>query len=39
MMSANASEVTKSVLFDDSIASTENDYFIADLSQAAYGRK
>jgi len=38
-MSANPEDVTKGVLFDSSIASTENDYLIADLSQAAYGRK
>ena len=38
-MSANAQDVTKGVLFDSSIASTDNDYLIADLSQAAFGRK
>jgi len=38
-MSANPQDVTDKVLFDDSIASTENDHFIADPSQAAFGRK
>ena len=38
-MSAKPEDVTKGVLFDSSIASTENDYLVADLSQAAYGRK
>ena len=38
-MSANAQDVTKGVLFDADIAPTENDYVIADLSQAAFGRK
>ena len=38
-MSAKPEDVTKGVLFDSSIASTENDYLIADPSLAAYGRK
>ncbi|MFU8832866.1 MAG: adenosylhomocysteinase, partial [Wenzhouxiangella sp.] len=38
-MNANAEDVRKGVLFDDSIASTENDYFVADLGLAAFGRK
>jgi len=38
-MSANPQDVSKGVLFDDSIASTDNDYFIADLGQAGFGRK
>jgi len=38
-MSANPQDASKGVLFDDSIASTEHDYFIADPSQAAFGRK
>ncbi|PKL94863.1 MAG: adenosylhomocysteinase [Gammaproteobacteria bacterium HGW-Gammaproteobacteria-8] len=38
-MSANPQDIIKSVLFDDSIASTANDYFVADLAQAAFGRK
>ncbi|MBS3744975.1 MAG: adenosylhomocysteinase [Wenzhouxiangellaceae bacterium] len=38
-MSAKPEEVSKGVLFDSSIASTENDYLIADPSLAAYGRK
>ncbi|MGK7297361.1 MAG: adenosylhomocysteinase [Candidatus Wenzhouxiangella sp. M2_3B_020] len=38
-MSAKPEDVTKGVLFDSSIASTDNDYLIADLSQAAFGRK
>ena len=38
-MSANPQNISNSVLFDDSIASTANDYFVADLGQAAFGRK
>ena len=38
-MSANPEDVTKGVLFDSNLASTENDYFVADLSQAGFGRK
>ncbi|MDT8448663.1 MAG: adenosylhomocysteinase [Wenzhouxiangellaceae bacterium] len=38
-MSAKPEDVTKRVLFDDSIASTEKDYFVADPGQAAFGRK
>ena len=38
-MSAKPEDVTKGVLFDSSIAPTENDYLIADRSLAAYGRK
>jgi len=38
-MSANPQNISNSVLFDDSIASTANDYFVADLDQAAFGRK
>ena len=38
-MSANPTTNSKSVLFDSDIASTDNDYVIADLGQAAYGRK
>src|SRR6056297_2012402 len=38
-MSAKPEDVTKGVLFDSNLASTENDYFVADLSQAAFGRK
>jgi len=38
-MSANPQDVVSKILFDDSIASTENDYVIADLDQAAFGRK
>jgi adenosylhomocysteinase len=38
-MSANPDHGSNSVLFDDSIASTANDYFVADLGQAAFGRK
>ena len=38
-MSANPQDILKGVLFDDSIASTANDYFVADLGQAAFGRK
>ncbi|MEM1082373.1 MAG: adenosylhomocysteinase, partial [Pseudomonadota bacterium] len=38
-MSANPETVTRSILFDDQIASTANDYFVADLSEAAFGRK
>ena len=38
-MSAKAEDVRKGILFDDNIASTDNDYVIADLSQAAFGRK
>mgnify|MGYP006285679019 FL=1 len=38
-MSANAQDVTKGVLFDADIAPTDNDHVVADLSQAAFGRK
>ena len=38
-MSANPDTQYNSVLFDDSIAPTDNDFFVADLSQAAFGRK
>ena len=38
-MSAKPEDVRKGVLFDSDIASTEHDYVVADLSQAAYGRK
>lgn len=38
-MSANPQDIHKGVLFDDNIASTANDYFVADLGQAAFGRK
>jgi len=38
-MSANPETQFSSVLFDDSIAPTDNDFFVADLSQAAFGRK
>ena len=38
-MSANPEDVTKGVLFDSNLASTENDYFVADISQAGFGRK
>jgi len=38
-MSAKAEDVRQGVLFDDSIASTENNFFIADPSLAGFGRK
>ncbi|MDT8437640.1 MAG: adenosylhomocysteinase [Wenzhouxiangellaceae bacterium] len=38
-MNATPESIANTVLFDDSIASTANDYFVADLSQAAFGRK
>ncbi len=38
-MSAKPEDVRKGVLFDSNIASTDHDYVVADLSQAAYGRK
>ena len=38
-MSANPQSVDNRILFDDRIASTEHDYVIADLDQAAFGRK
>ena len=38
-MSAKPEDVRKGVLIDSDIASTEHDYVVADLSQAAYGRK
>ncbi len=38
-MSANPETRHHGVLFDETIASTDHDYFIADLSQAAFGRK
>ncbi|MCC5864236.1 MAG: adenosylhomocysteinase [Wenzhouxiangella sp.] len=38
-MSANPQTSSNSILFDDSIASVEHDYVVADLSQAAFGRK
>ncbi len=38
-MSAKAEDVRKGVFFDDTIAPTDNDYLIKDLSQAAFGRK
>ncbi len=38
-MSANPQTNSNSILFDDSIASIENDYVVADLNQAAFGRK
>ncbi|MEN1728271.1 MAG: adenosylhomocysteinase [Pseudomonadota bacterium] len=38
-MSANPETHQSSVLFDDSIAPTHNDYFVADESLAGFGRK
>ena len=38
-MSANPETVSNRIWFDESIASTEHDYVIADLSEAAFGRK
>ena len=38
-MSANPETVSNRIWFDDSIASTEHDYVVADLSEAAFGRK
>ncbi len=38
-MNANLENSGKGVLFDEQIAPTENDYLVADLSQADFGRK
>jgi hypothetical protein len=38
-MSAKPEDVRKGILFDAELASTEHDYVVADLSQAAFGRK
>ena len=38
-MSAKPDHTATSVLFDSTIASTDHDYFVADLSQAGFGRK
>lgn len=38
-MSAKQQDTINSVLFDSTIASVENDYFVKDLSLAAFGRK
>ena len=38
-MSAKPDNAASSVLFDSTIASTDHDYFVADLSQADFGRK
>ena len=38
-MNAKAETIRKSVMFDESIAPTTNDYFVADLGQAGFGRQ
>jgi len=38
-MSAKPEDVTKGVLFDSNVAPTDNDYVVADLAQAGFGRK
>ena len=38
-MNAITDNARQSVLFDDSIASTDNDFVVADLSQAGFGRQ
>jgi adenosylhomocysteinase len=38
-MSAKPEDVRKGILFDAELASTDHDYVVADLSQAAFGRK
>ncbi|MFP4207837.1 MAG: adenosylhomocysteinase [Wenzhouxiangella sp.] len=38
-MNARTEDARKSVLFDDSIAPTDRDFFVADLAQARFGRQ